>query len=177
PSRRVARIAIMILSRQSLGKRCAATLSEFLKFLSQSCWRNVIKNFGASVSFPKAKPVWPRPAFDVMFGGCGKAVGTYWLGALAAVTFAHAGSAASEFRFDRDTFAFANQTVFEYHEGHASLRKPSATKRDAYNRHCFVMCRTAAQFKKFARFDSPSTPLDNASLAARIRAVTRQAAW
>jgi hypothetical protein len=112
-----------------------------------------------------------------MFGIWGKSVGACWLGAFAAVTFAHARGTGSDFRFDGDTFAFANQTVFEYHEGHASLRKPSATKRDAYNRHCFVMCRTAVQFKKFARFEPRSTPVDDASLAARIRAVTRQAAW
>jgi hypothetical protein len=130
------------------------------------------------VSFPKAKPFPPRFALDdVMFGPWGKSVGAYWLGVFAAVAFARAGSPASDFRFDRDTFAFANQTVFEYHEGHASLRKSSATKRDAYNRHCFVMCRTAVQFKKFARFDPDSTPLDDASLAARIRALTRQATW
>ena len=112
-----------------------------------------------------------------MFGTWGKSVGAWWLGAFAAVAFAHADGATSEFRFDRDTFAFANQTVFEYHEGHASLRKSSATRQDAYNRHCFVMSRTAAQFKKFARFEPRSTPLDDASLATRVRAVTRQATW
>jgi hypothetical protein len=112
-----------------------------------------------------------------MSGALGKSVGTCWFGAFVAVAFAHAGGATSDFRFDRDTFAFANQTVFEYHEGHASLRKPSATKRDAYNRHCFVMCRTAVQFKKFARFDPNGAPLDDASLADRVRSVTRQAAW
>jgi hypothetical protein len=104
-------------------------------------------------------------------------VGVYWLSAFAAVAFAHAGRTASDFRFDRDTFSFANQTVFEYHEGHASLRKPSATKRDAYNRHCFVMSRTALQFKKFARFEPGSAALGDTALAARIRAVTRQPAW
>ena len=82
-----------------------------------------------------------------MFGTWGKSVGVWWLGAFAAVAFARADGAAAEFRFDRDTFAFANQTVFEYHEGHASLRKSSATKQDAYNRHCFVMSRTAANSK------------------------------
>ena len=101
----------------------------------------------------------------------------WWLGAFAVVTFARAAGTSSDFHFERDTFAFANQTVFEYHEGHASLRKPSATKRDAYNRHCFVMSRTAVQFKKFARFEPRSTPLDDASLAARVRALTRQATW
>src|SRR5947209_2655272 len=110
-----------------------------------------------------------------MFRGWGKSMG--WLGVLAVVVCAHAGGATPEFCFDHDTFGFANQTVFEYHEGHASLRKSSATKRDAYNRHCFVMSRTALQFKKFARFEPRSTPLDDASIAARIRAVTRQPAW
>jgi hypothetical protein len=88
-----------------------------------------------------------------------------------------ASAAEPQFHFDRDTFAFANQTVFEYHEGHASLRKSSGVKRDAYNRHCFVMCRTAMQFRKFARFDRRGAPLDDASLATRVRAVTHRAAW
>jgi len=39
------------------------------------------------------------------------------------------------------------------------------------------MSRTAAQFKKFARFEPRNKPLDDASLADRVRAVTRQAAW
>ena len=112
-----------------------------------------------------------------MLGTWGKSAGVWWLGAFAAVAFARADGVAAEFRFGRDTFAFANQTVFEYHEGHASLRKSSATKKDAYNRHCFVMSRTAAQFKKFARFEPQSNPLDDASLVARIRALTRQTAW
>jgi len=112
-----------------------------------------------------------------MFGTWGKSLGACWLCAFAAVTSARADGKSSEFRFDRDTFAFANQTVFEYHEGHASLRKSSATKQDKYNRHCFVMSRTAAQFKKFARFDPGRNPLDDSSLAARVRDVTRQAAW
>jgi hypothetical protein len=33
------------------------------------------------------------------------------------------------------------------------------------------------QFKKFARFDPHGAPLDDASLAARVRAVTHRAAW
>src|SRR5262245_57479537 len=112
-----------------------------------------------------------------MFGSWGKLVGACWLGAFAVVAFARAGGTSSEFRFDRDTFAFANQTVFEYHQGHASLRKSSATKRDAYILYCFVMSRTAVQFKKFARFEPRNPPLDDASLAARIRDVTRHSTW
>jgi hypothetical protein len=112
-----------------------------------------------------------------MFGTWGKLARVGWLSAVAVISVAPASAVEPEFRFDRDTFAFANQTVFEYHEGHPSLRKPSAVKQDAYNRHCFVLCRTAMQFKKFARFDPGSAPLDDASLAARIRAVTHRAAW
>jgi len=112
-----------------------------------------------------------------MFGTWDKLAGVGWLSALAVINVAAVSPAAPEFRFDRDTFAFANQTVFEYHEGHASLRKPSTVKRDAYNRHCFVLCRTAMQFKKFARFDPLGAPLDDASLAVRVRAVTHRAAW
>ena len=104
-------------------------------------------------------------------------MGILWLGIFAAATAAHARDATSAFCIDRDTFAFANQTVFEYHEGHASLRRPSTTKRDAYNRHCFVMCRTALQFKKFARFEPRSAALDDTALAAQVHAVTRQPAW
>jgi hypothetical protein len=111
-----------------------------------------------------------------MFGTRGKLAGVAWLSAIA-ISATSARAVEPEFRFDRDTLAFANQTVFEYHEGHASLRKKSVVKRDAYNRHCFVLCRTAMQFKKFARFDPKDAPLDDASLAARVRAVTHQAAW
>ena len=111
-----------------------------------------------------------------MFGTWGKLASVAWLSAVA-ISAATASAVEPQFRFDRDTFAFANQTVFEYHEGHASLRKKSAVKRDAYNRHCFVLCRTAMQFKKFARFEPRGTPLDDTSLAARVRAVTHQAAW
>jgi hypothetical protein len=112
-----------------------------------------------------------------MFGTWGKLASICWLSAVALIVVASATDAEPEFRFDRDTFAFANQTVFEYHEGHASLRKKSAVKKDAYNRHCFVMCRTAMQFMKFARFDARAALLDDVSLAARVRAVTHRAPW
>jgi hypothetical protein len=112
-----------------------------------------------------------------MFGTWGKLAGVWCLSAVVVISVAPASAAEAEFRFDRDTFAFANQTVFEYREGHPSLRKASAVKRDAYNRHCFVLCRTAMQFKKFARFDPHGAPLDDASLAASVHAVTHQAAW
>jgi hypothetical protein len=82
------------------------------------------------------------------------------------------------FSFHLDTFAFANETVFEYHQGHASLRRengPQKPKR--FTSHCFVMSRGAAQFRKFARFDPSLPPLDDKELAARIRQVTSHRPW
>ncbi len=111
-----------------------------------------------------------------MLGTWGKLIAVAWIVAVA-IKATPVSADEPRFNFDRDTFAFANQTVFEYHAGHASLRKKSSVKRDAYNRHCFVMCRTAMQFKKFARFDPHGAPLDDTTLAARIRAVTHRAAW
>lgn len=101
------------------------------------------------------------------------------LTAVLAPLIARSSGAAPDFRFDRDTFAFANETVFEYREGHASLRKSSANKDrpKPFTRRCFVLCRTAMQFRKFARFDRRGPVLDDKALAARIRAVTRHAAW
>ena len=116
-----------------------------------------------------------RLALNVMFGVTGKLVAIWAV--VAVVLLARTTLVASNFNFDRDTFAFANQTVFEYHEGHPSLRRGSSVKRDMYKRHCFVICRSAVQFKKFARFDPHSAPLDDASLAARIRAVTHRQPW
>src|SRR5207244_6777422 len=165
----------MIPLPRILAKRCAMLSTRFRRFQWPICWKGDIKNFAGWVSSQEVKALAPRLALDVMFGTWGKSVGV-WLTAVAAVTLPRVTATASEFHFDRDTFAFANQTVFEYHEGHPSLRRGSAVKKDAYNRHCFVLCRTAMQFKKFARFDPKSAPLDDTTLAARIRAVTHQSA-
>jgi hypothetical protein len=98
-----------------------------------------------------------------------------WLLLVAFATSAQA----SGFDFNRDTFAFANATVFKYYKGIAFLRAPSETKdpANAYNRRCFVMTRAAMQFHKFARFDPNGQPLDDRTLAARIRKVMRRVPW
>ncbi|HEY4285129.1 MAG TPA: hypothetical protein VGM62_18850 [Chthoniobacterales bacterium] len=87
--------------------------------------------------------------------------------------------AATGFRFDRDTLSFTNSTVFEYHEGVARLRKSGAEKEPTprYTRRCFVMCRTAVQFTKFARFDPRGARLNDKELAERVRQLTRHAVW
>ena len=87
-------------------------------------------------------------------------------------------SAERPFDFKRDTFAFGNETIFEYHDGSASPRPHAPgvrTKR--FVQHCFVMSRSVEQFRKFARFDPSHPPLDDAELAARIHKITHSPAW
>lgn len=93
--------------------------------------------------------------------------------------FATAAPAERPFDFKRDTFAFENETVFEYHDGSASLRhhRRGAVKTKRFVQHCFVMSRSVEQFRKFARFDPTQPPLADAELAARIRRITRSPAW
>ena len=72
-------------------------------------------------------------------------------------------------RFDRDTVGFANETVFEYREGHPSVRrKRKKGKPERLTRRCFVLCRTMTQFHKFARFDPRGASLDDNALAVRF---------
>jgi hypothetical protein len=99
--------------------------------------------------------------------------------ALAAVFAPGVFASTSDFRFERDTLAFANSTVFEYHEGVASVRRegPKQEKKERYTRRCFVMSRTVVQFHKFARFDPRGAPLDEKELAHRVRDVTRRPPW
>jgi hypothetical protein len=101
------------------------------------------------------------------------------LGILVALTLVGTRAVASEFRFDRDTFAFQNATVLKYKDGLPYLQVKASREDPAnqYTRRCFVMSRTAMQFRKFARFDPSGAPLDDLELAARIRAVARSAPW
>jgi hypothetical protein len=63
-----------------------------------------------------------------------------------------------KFDFSRDTFAYANELVWEYHfddqgHWHGTKREPPPE----YSLHCFVVARSAEQFFLNARFD-PSLP-------------------
>ena len=113
-----------------------------------------------------------------MFGTRGKSVGI-WLSVLAFAALPGGSAAAAEFRFDRDTFAFENATVLKYHDGIAFFRPKSEASDPAniYTRRCFVMTRTAMQFRKFARFDPHGAPLKDQELAQRIRGVARRKPW
>ena len=119
-----------------------------------------------------------RRVLDMIPGNSRKAARFWQLSAFVALVLLRSSAAGSDFRFDRDTVGFANATVFEYREGHPTLRrKREKGEPERYTRRCFVLCRTAMQFHKFARFDPYAPPLDDNALAARIRNVTRRAAW
>src|SRR5436309_13859391 len=113
-----------------------------------------------------------------MIPGNSRTAASFWqLGAFLALVLLRSSATASDFRFGRDTVGFANATVFEYREGHPSLRRQREKgEPKRYTRRCFVLCRTTMQFQKFARFDSHAPALDDKALAARIRNVTRRAA-
>ena len=107
----------------------------------------------------------------------GRAALGFGCGIFVSILCAHF-AAAGDFRFNRDTLAFANSTVFDYHEGVAQLRRGDTEQdRPKYTRRCFTMCRTALQFRKFARFDPHAPPLDDKELARRVRLITRNAVW
>lgn len=80
------------------------------------------------------------------------------------------------FVFGRDTFAYANELVWEYEPDAttgAMTTRPREPKPD-YTHHCFVVARAARQFFDFARFDPAQpkvTPADYRRLIARV--VTR----
>src|SRR5713226_10549976 len=99
------------------------------------------------------------------------------VGVLFALTQSSAFAAA--FSFERDTFAFQNATVLKYKNGRPTLERRSTTGNPSsqYSRACFVMTRTAMQFRKFARFDPHGAPLNDKELAARVRAVSHRLAW
>lgn len=89
-------------------------------------------------------------AFGVLLCGCGapRAAGP-------------AASASRPFQFERDTFAFANELVWEYfydHEGNWTTQKQSP--KPTWSHRCFPMTRAARQFFHGARFDA-SQPATN----------------
>jgi hypothetical protein len=81
--------------------------------------------------------------------------------------------------YPTDTFAFKNETVWNYVNG--SVQPESDAHRKArpheYNQRCFVLSRALVQFWKFASFAPGLPPLDAAGLAHRIREVTGRSVW
>jgi len=75
-----------------------------------------------------------------------------------------------------DTFAFKNETVWNYVGGSIQPEKDKEHVRD-YTRRCFVLSRSIVQFWKFARFEPNARPLAAAELAKRIRQVSERSVW
>jgi hypothetical protein len=77
------------------------------------------------------------------------------------------------FEFDRDTFAYANELVWEYLENPAAqklISRRSATTR-TYTHRCFVMVRSARQFFYHARFDDALPVADETTYRRLVREV------
>jgi len=82
-------------------------------------------------------------------------------------------SASGTFRFERDTFAFANELVWVYRFD-PTTGKAVSCRRDpppTYSLHCFVLARAARQFFYHARFEPAAAPLDDAASRQLVRRV------
>jgi hypothetical protein len=88
-------------------------------------------------------------------------------------------NAGRPFSFERDTFAFANETVWRYENGGrvTAPDPPDAGRLDRYTRRCFPMAAAVVQFWKSARFEPQAPPVPTEELARRIRLVRDRAAW
>ncbi len=81
---------------------------------------------------------------------------------------------------ERDTFSFANETVWNYESGKVvgqTDREDTPQEGEKYTRRCFVMARSAVQFWKFARFEPDRPALSPQELAARIRKISAISVW
>ena len=81
------------------------------------------------------------------------------------------------FDFQRDTFAYANELVFNYQNGVHVADTNAPTCEHSYTRRCFIMAAGVVQFWKHARFDPQAPPVSGDELARRIRLVRDRAAW
>ena len=109
-------------------------------------------------------------------GGTGGSYGwliflaTLWLAGCATSPPSAAGS--RHFIFEQDTFAYANQLVWEYHfDEHGKWTHRSRELKSDYTHHCFVVARSAKQFFQNARFDPAQPKADSATYRRRIREV------
>jgi hypothetical protein len=80
------------------------------------------------------------------------------------------------FLFERDTFAFANELVWEYRFDPATGRLTTVRRAPppTYWHRCFVMVRSARQFLYHARFEPGLPVADAAAYGALIRQVVRR---
>lgn len=84
------------------------------------------------------------------------------------------GRADRPFRFDRDSFAFANALLWDYaFDARGHWRGTARVPRPQYTHHCFVVARSVKQFFLHARFDPRQPVADAATYRRLIRSVVR----
>ena len=81
------------------------------------------------------------------------------------------------FDFKQDTFAYANELVFNYENGVHTASTNLLQQEHSYTRRCFIMAAGVIQFWKHARFDPQAAPVSDEELAERIRELRDRAAW
>jgi hypothetical protein len=76
------------------------------------------------------------------------------------------------FIFEQDTFAYANDLVWEYHfDEHGKWTHQLRVPKSDYTHHCFVVARSAKQFFHHALFDPALPKADSVTYRSRIRDV------
>jgi len=98
--------------------------------------------------------------------------------ATALFVYARPSAAAPAFDVRRDTLGWANETKFAYDVDaagrlHISKRAVPAV----YSNRCFVMSRTALQFKKFARFAPERPRVSREEYTRLVRQISRIPVW
>ena len=79
------------------------------------------------------------------------------------------------FVFDQDTFAYANQLVWEYRfDDKGKWTSKTLEPKPDYTHHCFVVVRATKQFFSYARFDPARPPADRETYRRLIRKVLAQ---
>jgi hypothetical protein len=102
---------------------------------------------------------------------------TLLLPALACAYVPPSAPAPHPLRYPQDTYAFKNETVWNYNNGTVQAGADTTKNQRQYTRRCFVLSRSLVQFWKFAKFDPDGKRLDDQQLAARIRQVTERSVW
>jgi hypothetical protein len=78
----------------------------------------------------------------------------------------------------RDTFVFANETVFQYGvDERGKLHISKRTQPPRYAHRCFVMSRAVLQFWQFVRFDPKAPGLPREDYGRLVRQISRISVW
>jgi hypothetical protein len=82
--------------------------------------------------------------------------------------------ASRPFAFEQDTFAYANELVWDYsYDENGRWRGRARNPKPDYTHHCFVMARSAKQFFLHAQFDPDAAVVDDLTYRRLVRSVLR----